>query len=127
MSFPDTLTAHAEVCGDLYELMLAENRLLKASAHALEEPFLNRKRAMLVSLTNSLEKVRISARLRASTTPEMRAAMEKVQQIILKTLLLDRENEQLLLKTTLHPRIGSSASAPAPALHQVQRAYSQFS
>lgn len=127
MSFPETLTAHAEVCGDLYELMLAENRLLKASAHALEEPFLNRKRAMLVSLTSSLENVRTSARLRASTTPEMRTAMEKVQQIILKTLLLDRENEQLLLKTTLHPRTASAAVSPAPVSSQVQRAYRQFS
>lgn len=127
MSFPETLTAHAEVCTDLYDLMLAENRLLKASAHAIEEPFLNRKRAMLVALTNSLDNLRTSARHRESTTPELRAAMERLQQMILKTLLLDRENEQLLLKTALHPRTASSAGTPAAAPAQVRRAYGQFS
>lgn len=126
MSLPQALTHHAEVCDEIYELMLAENRVLKASGRGLEESILNRKRAMLLSLTASLETVRDHARLRESLTPELRAAMEKVQQIILKTLLLDRENEQLLLKTALQPKPSPTVGAAPPAAAQVQRMYRQF-
>jgi hypothetical protein len=126
MSLPQALTHHAEVCDEIYELMLAENRILKANGRGLEDSFLNRKRAMLLSLTTSLESVRNHARLRDSITPELRGAMEKVQQIILKTLLLDRENEQLLLKTALHPVAAPALRAAPAAAAQVQRIYRQF-
>jgi len=124
MSLPTALTAHAAICDDLYEFMLDENRFLKASARALDEAFLNRKRALLASLTRSLEAVRAGACRPGSKTPELRVAMEKVQQIILKALLLDRENEQLLLKSTLQPK--PAAGAARPVASQLQRIYGKF-
>ena len=126
MSLPHALTAHAEICDELYELMLDENRFLKSSDRAREEVFLNRKRAMLASLTRSLDAVRERASRAGSKTPELRIAMEKVQQIILKALLLDRENEQLLLKSTLQPRPAVAAGSARPAATQLQRAYGKF-
>lgn len=126
MSLPQALSDHAEICDEIYELMLAENRFLKASGRGLEDTLLNRKRAMLLSLTASLESVRDHARLRESLTPELRGAMERVQQIILKTLLLDRENEQLLLKTALQPKPSPGFGVAPAAVAQVQRIYRQF-
>lgn len=126
MSLPLALTHHAEVCDEIYELMLAENRALKASGRGMEDSMLNRKRAMLLSLTASLESVRDHSRLRESLSPELRGAMDKVQQIILKTLLLDRENEQLLLKTALQPKPTPPPGAAPAAAAQVQRIYRQF-
>lgn len=126
MSLPHALTSHAEICDELYELMLDENRFLKASGRAKEEAFLNRKRAMLASLTRSLEAVREGASQRGSSTPELRVAMEKVQQIILKALLLDRENEQLLLKSTLQPKPAVAVGSARPAASQLQRIYGRF-
>ncbi len=125
MPLPQALTHHADVCDEIYEQMLAENRVLKAGGRALEDSLINRKRALLLSLTASLENVRDHARLRESLTPELRGAMEKVQQIILKTLLLDRENEQLLLKTALRPQPAPAGAAAPSALAQVQRTYRQ--
>jgi hypothetical protein len=50
--------------------------------------------------------------------------MEKAQQIVLKTLLLDRENEQLLLKTTL-PATRKSVPLRPSATH-LQRIYGKW-
>lgn len=126
MSLPHALTSHAEICNELYELMLDENRLLKASGRAREEAFLNRKRTMLATLTCSLEAVRADASQRGSNTPELRGAMEKVQQIILKALLLDRENEQLLLKSTFQPKPAVALGSARPAAAHLQRIYGKF-
>lgn len=126
MPLPHALATHAEICDGLYELMLDENRFLKASGRGREEAFLNRKRAMLASLTSSLENVREGAGRRGSQTPELRVAMERVQQIILKALLLDRENEQLLLKSTLQPKPAATAGQTRPIAAQLQRTYGRF-
>lgn len=126
MPLPHTLAAHAEICSDLYDLMLDENRFLKASGRSREEAFLNRKRAMLASLTRSLEAVREGAGHRGSPTPELRAAMEKVQQITLKALLLDRENEQLLFKAALQPKPAAAVAPARPVASQVERTYGKY-
>ena len=126
MSLSQAHTAHAEICDDLYKLMLDENRHLKASDRPPEEAFLNQKRTLLASLTLSLDAVTGRAGERGIPTPELRGAMEKVQQIILKALLLDRENEQLLLKSTLQPRPAVAAGSARPAATQLQRAYGKF-
>ncbi len=125
MSLPHSLTTHGEICDDLYELMLDENRFLKANDRARGDALLTRKRAMLASLTSSLDQMRERASHGVRTSPELRTAMEKVQQTILKALLLDRENEQLLLKSTLQPKAAVATGAPPPA-SQLQRIYGKF-
>ena len=126
MSLSQALTAHAELCDDLYKLMLDENRHLKASDRPPDEALLNQKRTLLASLTLSLDTVTGRAGDRGIPTPELRGAMEKVQQIILKALLLDRENEQLLLKTTLHPKPATWVGSARSNASQLQRTYGKF-
>ena len=68
-----------------------------------------------------MERLRASAAKRGGSTPDLRATMEKAQQTILRALLLDRENEQLLLKVTMQPR--QSTVAPRMAASQLERIY----
>jgi hypothetical protein len=81
-----------DLCEEVYQLMLDENRVLKASGQPPEESLLNRKRALLARLDESLGRLKGVAAQSKATTPELRAAMEKGQQSILRALLLDREN-----------------------------------
>ena len=122
------LGAHGEVCAELYELMLEENRSLKASGRGREEVILERKRKLLGELKETLEEMRSAGSERVGTSAEMRVAMEKVQQTILKALLLDRENEQLLLRSTIQPRVvgGGVAVGVRPVASQVGRLYGKF-
>ena len=120
MSLPDTLRAHAAICEGLHQLMLKENRFLKGAGRLPDEASLQAKRDALAELSASL------AQLRGETvshpTPEIRAAAEKTQQIILKSLLVDRENEQLLLKCASARR--TAQAAPRLSGSHFQRVYS---
>jgi hypothetical protein len=114
------LQAHAAICEALHQLILKENRFLKSTGRLPDESILAAKRAALAELSASLTQLRLrsSDRLPADAG----ALATKAQQIVLKALLVDRENEQLLLKCT----VGSSASRPAaprPLAAHLQRAY----
>jgi hypothetical protein len=50
-----------------------------------------------------------------------RGTIQKTQQIVLKALLLDRENEQLLLKSVAPPR--RDVPRARPTLDQIERLY----
>ncbi len=114
MTLLDSLQTHTEVCEEMYRLMLELNRSLKAGTQHPEPDLLNRKRAALVTLNVSLAELKSIASRRDGTSPDQRTGMEKCQRTILKALLLDRENEQLLLKNAM-PRARTAApptSAP---------------
>ena len=118
-SLPEALRLHGEICESLHQIILKENRALKSSGRAPDEDILQAKRALLAELTASFAVIR--ARSAGRATPEIRAAAEKAQQAILKALLVDRENEQLLLQCDVVQR-----SAPVvirPPVTQFQRAY----
>lgn len=101
MDLSSALQEHTALCEQAYQLILEENCLLKTSGQPPNESFLERKQQLLVSLDTSLEILRAEGQKSRSENQKYRATMEKAQQIILKTLLLDRENEQLLLKCTM--------------------------
>lgn len=125
MSLLDLLQRHASLCDEIHALMLAENRLIRTSGRPPHDAFLADKRSKLAELTRSLEEVRAAQITRGPLTPELRAAIEKAQQTILKALLLDRENEQLLLKATMPARPAPVAVKPAVA--NVAKAYGKGS
>ena len=119
MSLEATLQAHTSLCGEIYDLMIEENRQLSTVGEPPGEALLERKRALLAALPPSLDRLRGASV--QTTTPEIRSCIGKAMQIILKALLLDRENEQLLLKSTLTRR---AAAAPTrPAASHLQRIY----
>lgn len=116
-----TLESHIDLCEQVYTFVLEENRLFKQTGKAPDETFLERKRAFLGQLDESIQRIRQAAAIHTARTPQHRALIDKAQQTVLKTLLLDRENEQLLLKATL---TGSRPTqALKPVAGHVQRIY----
>lgn len=119
MSLDTILQDHTTLCSRIYELMIEENRHLSTMGTAPDDALLERKRSLLAALTPSLDRLRSAAG--QATAPETRSIIEKAMQTILKALLLDRENEQLLLKTTMTRR--GSGIQPRPAASHLQRIY----
>jgi len=121
MTLDETLQEHTTLCSRIYELMVEENRHLSTAGTPPDDTLLERKRTLLAALTPSLDRLRA---LNGETTGrETRTIIEKAMQTILKALLLDRENEQLLLKTTIRQR--GSGIRPMPAASHLQRIYGQ--
>ena len=118
-SLSDALRTHGEICESLHQLILKENRALKSTGRAPDEELLQAKRGVLAELSASFTVIR--ARSAGRATPEVRAAAEKAQQAIMKALLVDRENEQLLLQCDVVPRPTQVSIRPPAA--QFQRAY----
>ena len=123
MNLPESLTTHTALCEEIYDLMIEENRHLRSSGHPPTEALLTRKGALLGTLSFSLERIRAALADALPTTTDVRKCAKKAQQTIMKALLLDRENEQLLLKCTMRRR--TVAPARRPALAQLQRTYGQ--
>lgn len=121
MNLPESLTTHTALCEEIYELMIEENRQLRASGRPPADSLLSRKGALLGTLSFSLERIRAAVANAMPTSAEIRQCVQRAQQTILKALLLDRENEQLLLKCTMQKR--PPVQPPRPALSQLQRAY----
>jgi flagellar biosynthesis/type III secretory pathway chaperone len=121
MNLQTILDQHAALCEQTWQLILEENRLLKTGGQPPDEEFLERKRQLLARLDTSLTALREQGPHARAGIPKCRTIMEKAQQIILKTLLLDRENEQLLLKCTMTPR--PAQAAPKPSATHLQKLY----
>lgn len=118
-SLPEALHLHWEICESLHQLILQENRSLKSTRKPTEQTLLEAKRAALAELTASLNELRSRSTGRA--TPASRTAAAKAQQTILKALLVDRENEQLLLQCDTPARPAPVMSRPPAA--QFQKVY----
>ena len=119
----EILQDHINLSEEVYSLILEENRFLKQTGKPPGESILAAKRELLSKLDKSLARLRAAASASSPRTREQRKLMEKAQQIVLKTLLLDRENEQLLLKST---QPGTLQSVPLrPSVSHLQRIYGQ--
>ena len=121
MNLPESLNTHTALCDEIYDLMIEENRHLRSSGKPPADALLGRKSTLLGTLSFSLERIRAALAQSVPTSAEIRQAVQRAQQTILKALLLDRENEQLLLKCTMQKR--PAAVAPRPAMAHLQRIY----
>ena len=123
MSLPQTIDTHTALCEEIYDLMIEENRHLRSSGKPPADALLSRKSVLLGTLSFSLERIRAELAESAPASPDIRKAVKKAQQTILRALLLDRENEQLLLKCTMQR--GSVTPMPRPAASHLQRTYAR--
>ena len=123
MSLPETLNTHSALCEEIYDLMIEENRHLRGSGQPPADALLSRKSALLGTLSFSLERLRAGLAEAVPTSAEIRKCVQHAQKTIMKALLLDRENEQLLLKCTMQRR--PAVPAYRPAASQLQKAYGQ--
>jgi hypothetical protein len=118
------LQEHLAACELTYQLMMEENRLLKSTGQPPADDFLAQKRSALAQLDAALAMIRaVSA---SDLNGRQRATVVKAQQIVLKALLLDRENEQLLHKCTAPTRRAAEPKV-RPTFDQIQKMYGKYS
>jgi hypothetical protein len=85
---------------------------------------LDRKRSLLSALDDSLQNMRQrSAADGPVKNMTVRKAAARAQQVILRAMLLDRENEQLLLKHALASRGGKVQVVDRPRAGEVEKRY----
>jgi hypothetical protein len=121
MNLTETLDDHFQLCQEVHQLLLEENRLLQATRKPPERSFLDRKEALLPRLDDSVRALQV-ARLNAPANPGAHApSLERVQKKMLAMLLLDRENEKLLLKHSFQR--SAARVAETPDRNAVRRAY----
>ena len=111
--FPQMLTdlrAHQAICRELLTLAERESQALRQSQTAVLHEIYLAKKTSLPRLGESLEKVRQHRVLWQGCTvgeraaqPEIGFLVRQVQDLIMRVILLDRENEQGLLRRGLIP------------------------
>jgi len=125
MTPTEALHQHQQLCDELHQCALEENRFLRQHQRPLSSELLERKRDLLTKLDNSLAALRTvpAGRVRE---PETRDLLEHTRARILQILQLDKENEQLLLRFSLSgPRPAPGAASPSSAL--LQKIYARIS
>lgn len=125
MTTTEALQQHRQLCDDLHECALEENRFLRQHQRPLPAEFVDRKRALLARLDSSLEALRSlpAGRVR---DPEARDLLENTRARILQILQLDKENEQLLLRFSLAgPKPAAAPQSPSASL--LQKIYARIS
>ena len=120
----DAIHSHVALCEDVYAFMLEENRFLKNTVRSIPQKMLDRKRSLLSALDESLQDMRrVSEADGPVKTAVVRKAAARAQQVILRAMLLDRENEQLLLKHALASRGGKIQVVERPRAGEVEKRY----
>ncbi len=120
------LQHHQQLCDELHELALEENRFLQQHQRAPDATLLEKKRKLLGRLDSSLETLRAAPR-DAENQPAMRQALDKARARILQVLQLDKENEQLLLRFSLAAGKPSATSTSAVPPSMLQKIYQRHS
>jgi hypothetical protein len=116
----DTLRQHQQVCDDLYQCVLDQNRHLRQYMTAPDQAQVSLKRTLLGKLDEALDAMR---ELPSDTArdADVAAQIEKGRARILQILQLERENEQLLLRCSTPG--GRPAAAGSSAAGMLQKIY----
>lgn len=125
MTQSETLQAHQQLCDEIHQCVLDENRHLRQHQCAPTEALTNRKRELLSRLDTSLTSLRTLPAASARDA-KSQAQLEKTRSRILQILQLDKENEQLLLRCSL-AATRPPGSPPAPSVALLQKIYARCS
>jgi hypothetical protein len=118
MTPTEALHQHQQLCDELHQCALEENRFLRQHQRPLSAELVEKKRGLLAKLDESLAALRTVPAGRAKE-PETRDLLELTRARILQILQLDKENEQLLLRFSLSsPKPSTTAASPSSALLQ---------
>lgn len=118
------LQAHLQICTELHELLLEENRVMRATSAAPPDALLERKKSLLPKLDESLRQLRGINESRTALSRDEAARVEEARRKLMQILMLDRENERLLLKAALPPKLKAAYQPVVPG--QVARAYQKY-
>ena len=122
----DAIREHQQLCDEIHQVVLEENRFLRQHQRSPDSLFLQRKRQLLERLDTSLAGLR-TIPAGSVRDAETRDVLEKTRARILQILQLDKENEQLLLRVSVSASRGSTAPAPAASVAMLQKIYSRCS
>jgi len=125
MSPSEALLQHQQLCDEIHQLALEENRFLKQNQRVPDAALLERKKMLLGRLDESLEALRkanilLSAGGQAPSGVDCEL-LERTRTRIMQILHLDKENEQLLFRYSLGTPQRPPAMQPPPS--QLQRMY----
>lgn len=126
----DLLRDHLQICDELHQLALEENRFLKQQQRVPESALLARHQALVDRLELSLAALRSGDVSEVPADPADRArratVIEQARARLLQILHILRENEQLVLRHSLGPaRV--AVPPPAPPVGRLQKLYEQHS
>jgi hypothetical protein len=122
----ETIREHHQLCDEIHQCVLEENRFLRQHQRTPDATFLNRKRELLAKLDRTLGALR-ELPAASARDPETRDQLEKTRGRILQILQLDKENEQLLLRCSLGPTRPAAGTAPAASVAMLQKIYARVS
>lgn len=128
MSQFEAIQEHHQLCDEIHQCVLDENRFLRQQQRAPDAAFLERKRALLARLDTTLAALR-AIPAASAREPDARAQLEKTRARILQILQLDKENEQLLLRCSLAASrpAGTAPVTPTPSVTMLQKIYARCS
>lgn len=121
MTPAEALHQHQQLCDEIHQLALEENRFLKQNQRVPDASLLDRKRQLLERLETSLIAIKAAATAVPADGRPDRTLVEKARSRIMQILHLDRENEQLLFRYSLGAGTRPAAAKPPPS--QLQRLY----
>ena len=106
----DDLRRHLALCQEVFSLVERENQSLREAGNGPELEMFQAKKDLLSRLNQSLNQIRqhrttwqkLDPAERAQF-PEVAALLRQNQDLIMKIIVLDRENEQVLLRKGLVP------------------------
>lgn len=132
--FAQDLRAHLALCEEAMALTVRENQTLGSQAGYSPFEFYHKRKDLLPRLEESLMALRkwrnrwqqASSAERASCS-EVKALFQSVQTLLMKVLLLDRENQQALLRRGLLPaqHLPSQAAQQPHCVADVYRRHSR--
>jgi hypothetical protein len=123
----DAIREHHQLCDEIHQCVLDENRFLRQHQRTPDATFLTRKRQLLEKLDRTLAALR-SLPAASARDPATREQLEKTRARILQILQLDKENEQLLLRCSLTAgRPTDGVPKPTASVAMLQKIYARCS
>ncbi|HCJ12415.1 MAG: hypothetical protein A2Y14_03625 [Verrucomicrobia bacterium GWF2_51_19] len=121
MDTDKTLQEHQEICEKVYALLQEENVCLKREQKMPSTSLLDQKKTLLARLEKSVGALKAVNDGNQKLLSSQKKQIIKVQAQMMKIFSLDRENEQLLLKNSVHLNLGQTIRPVS--LQKVEQAY----
>ena len=118
------LKEHIRLCSDMHELFIEEGRIMRSTGLPPDETFLKHKETFLPILEKGLQLLKRINDDPNSFPRGLESLVEEARSKVMKLMMLDRENERLLLKTSLPPKM--KAAYGKAAAGQIAKTYGKY-
>jgi len=95
------LLEHKSLCTESYELLLQENNCLRNKGELPGVDLFQRKRSLIGQLDESAQALRHINQQKLALSKRSSELVQEARNLSLRILLLDRDNEQLLLRMSV--------------------------